>query len=96
MAEKPEHDHPQVTRDQISLWLTDPVTKCLLTAAQWSYNDWVKNAGDGTLINSSNADHNHAVIHTALGRQAAYTEMMNPVDMLYRARLIFEPEGEEK
>ena len=93
MAAKP-HDQPQVTRDQIDIWLTSPVTQAMLTALHWKHRDSIHATGSGKLVDSSSADLTHAIIHGQMGKQDAYAEATDPVGILESYDLIFEPEEE--
>lgn len=89
--------HPQVAPELIELWLAHPVTKVLLECLEWKRLDIQDAAGNGELVDSSNADLTHAVIHRALGQQDAYREMSDPYlvrGILEHYGMIIEPEEE--
>lgn len=84
-------DHPQVTQDQIDLWLAHPVTKAFLLCLEWKRDDTRDQAGTGKIVDSSNADLTHALIHRSLGQQDAYDEARAPVTLLDHYAMIFRP-----
>ncbi len=84
--------HPQVPQEVVDLWLALPVTRAFLQCLEWRRLDTRDAAGDGTLVDSSNADLTHAVIHRALGQQDVYKELSDPVEILNYYDMIMEPE----
>ena len=92
MAEKPE----QVTPEEVELWLTSRVTKAYLYTIAQDYEQCIRAAGTGALVDSSNADMTHAQLHSAMGKQHAYATCAEPVSMLAAHQMIFEPEPEKE
>ncbi len=84
--------HPQVTQEQIDLWLAQPVSKVFLSCLEFKRLDIRDAAGDGTLVDSSNADLTHAVIHHALGQQAMLAEAADPRRLMEFYEMVFIPE----
>lgn len=84
-------EYPQVTIDQVELWLAHPVTKSLITALQVSHQSTVQAAGTGKHVDSSNADMTHALMHRSLGQQDVYLEVTSLETLLDTCGLIFYP-----
>jgi len=82
---------PQVTEDQIEIWLANPVTKAYLRCLEWKRADKAEAAGTGKIVDSSNADLTHAMIHGSLGEQAAFKEAGEPEELLDHYVMIFRP-----
>ena len=89
-------EYPQVTTDQIDIWLASPVTKAVLSCLEWKRDDTKDAAGSGKLTDSSNADLTHALLHRALGQQDAYDEARDPRALLEHYNMIFVPEDEDE
>ncbi len=82
---------PQVTENQLEIWLASPVTKAYLRCLEWKHADTIDNAGSGKLTDSSNADMTHAMLHRALGQQDAFVECGKVEKLLDFYVLIFHP-----
>jgi hypothetical protein len=93
MAQEPLPE-PQITQDQFDLWLNHPVTQAYLKCLEWKRLDEVEASGTGKLVDSSNADLTHGMIHRSLGRQDAFRSAHVPWDMLTFYEMIFIPEEE--
>lgn len=91
-----EVEHPQVTEDQVELWLANPVTVALLRCFEWKRLDSVENGGTGRLADSSNADLTHAMLHREFGKQDAFTECKTPEAVLDEYVMIFHPPEEDE
>ena len=98
MAEAQELREPQITEDQFDIWMASPVTSALLKCLEWKRLDEKDAAGSGAIVDSSNSDLTHAMIHRSLGRQDAYEAMQTPFDLLTYYEMVFipEPEPEEE
>jgi hypothetical protein len=90
-----ELSEPQVTQDQFDIWLNSPVTIAYLKCLEYSRLDTIDSAGNGSIVDSSNADTTHAMIHRALGKQDAYRAAYIPWDMLTHYRMVFIPEPKQ-
>lgn len=88
--------HPQITTDQLDIWLANPVTKTYLKALGWKRDDQRESAGNGSIVDSSNADFTHAMIHQSLGQQEAYEKAADPKQLLGFYNMIFYPDSEEE
>ncbi len=95
MAKEPM-PFPQVTEDQISIWLASPVTKIYLQCLEWKTADNRDHAGSGTLTDSSNADLTHALLHRAFGQQDGYKEAGKPEELMDFYQMIFHPPPPEE
>jgi hypothetical protein len=93
MAEAPRH--PQLTEDQLDIWLAQPVTKAYLAALLWRAGDAQDALGTGAIIDSSNAHLSHAMTHGALGKQDAYRDAAKPYELLDFYQIIFHPPEEK-
>lgn len=94
MAE--ELKHPQITDDQLELWLAHPATRAFLSCIGWAVNDSIEAAGSGKLVDSSSADLTHALLHRALGEQDGLRKAADPARMLEYYNMIFYPPNEEE
>jgi len=63
--------YPQVTPEQIQLWVANAVTQAYLQCLELKMLDVRDNASDGAIVDSSSADLTHAMIHENLGQQQA-------------------------
>lgn len=95
MAKEPL-EFPQVTEDQIQIWLHNPVTKAYLRCLEWKADDQRDLAGTGKLVDSSSADTTHALLHRALGQRDAYAEAQKPEKLLDFYAMIFRPPPPEE
>ena len=86
----------QITQDQYDIWLTSPVTIAYLKCLEFKRLDTRDAAGEGKLVDSSNADLTHAMLHRALGQQDAYRAAHIPWDLLTFYGLVYFPEDEEE
>ena len=77
-----EVEFPQVTEDQVELWMASPVTKTFIQCLHWKREDTRDQAGTGVLTDSSNADLTHALLHRALGQQDGYQTAAAPEPIL--------------
>ena len=84
-------NYPQVTSDQLELWLASPVTKAYLRCLAWKEADTVDQAGTGKLVDSSNADMTHALLHRSLGQQDALKDASLPEKLLDFYRMVYRP-----
>ncbi len=91
-----EQGEPTVTDVQFDIWIDHPVTFAFLKALTFRREDEKEAAGGGNIVDSSNADLTHALIHRALGRQDAYEAACDPWSMLLRYELVEVPEPEEE
>ncbi len=87
-------NYPQITPDQLELWLANPVTKGYLRCLSWKEADTVEQAGTGKLVDSSNADMTHAMLHRALGQQDALKEAALPEKLFDFYRMVYRPPPE--
>lgn len=90
-----EVEHTQVTAIQVELWLADITTRKFLQCLEWKRLDTKDSAGSGEIVDSSNADLTHALIHRALGQQDVYAELQEPDTLLDFYGMIQHPEPEE-
>lgn len=90
-----EVEHPQVTEVQVALWLAEPTTRTFLQCVEWKRLDTRDAAGSGEIVDSSNSDLTHALIHRALGQQDVFQEIQNPESILDHYGMIDHPEPEE-
>ena len=100
MAKEPEAEaralqYPQLTEPQVEIWLAQPVTKTFLQCLQWKWLDVRDQAGVGALVDSSNADMTHALLHRALGQQDGYAEAGQPETLMDHYEMILHPPPEE-
>ena len=95
MAKEPPR-HPQVTEDQVEIWLANPVTKTLLQCFQWKFEDTRDAAGTGKLVDSGNADLTHAMLHRALGQQDIWQEAQQVEAVLEHYEMVFHPPPEDE
>jgi hypothetical protein len=91
-----EVEFPQVTQDQIEIWLAGPVTKAYLRCLEWKTADTRDAAGDGRLTDSMSADLTHALLHRALGQQDGYKEAGKPETLLQFYKIVFIPPPKEE
>ncbi|MGI9250910.1 MAG: hypothetical protein ACR2PR_06900 [Pseudohongiellaceae bacterium] len=91
-----ELSEPQITQDQFDIWLTSPVTVAYLKCLEYKRLDTQDAAGSGRLVDSSNADLTHAIMHRALGQQDAYRAAYIPWDLLTFYQMVFIPEPKEE
>lgn len=87
---------PQVTENQLEIWLASPVTKAYLHCLEWKRADAIDYAGSGKLTDSSNADMTHALLHRSLGSQDAYSECGKIETLLDFYAMIFRPPPPEE
>ena len=95
MAKEPQ-PYPQVTDDQVELWLANPCTKAFLMACEFKRLDIRDAAGTGKLTDSSNADLTHALLHRALGQQDGLDFAEHPESLLDQYGLILHPAPKEE
>lgn len=93
MAE--ELKYPQLTQDQIEIWMASPVTQIFIQCMQWHAKESVQHLGLGHVVDSSSADLTHAMTHRELGRQDAYAKAAQPVTQLEYFNMIVIPPEEE-
>lgn len=91
MPEEVRLEYPQITGDQFELWEANPVTKAYLRCLAWKEADTVEHTGTGRLVDSSNADMTHALVHRSLGQQDAYKEAALPEKLLEFYRMVYRP-----
>ena len=91
-----ETEYPQITSDQLDLWFANPVTKAYLHCLAWKTADIVEQTGTGKLVDSSNADMTHALLHRALGQQDSLTEAALPEKLLEFYDMIYRPPAKEE
>ena len=84
-----ETEYPQITPDQLDLWLASSTTKAYLRCLAWKTADTVEQGGTGRLVDSSNADMTHAMMHRNLGQQDAFKEAALPEKLLEFYRMIY-------
>ena len=94
MATEPEK-RPTVTLTQFELWLNNPVTKVYLNTLEQRLFDEETAAGTGKLVDSSNADMTHAMIHRSLGVQDGLQQARNPERLMSGLNRIDYPEDPE-
>lgn len=97
MAKEPDGElkYPQLTIEQIDLWLLSPVSQALIECLEWRALDSRDAAGSGQLTDSSNADLTHAQLHVSLGKQDAYREAKDVRALLEFYNLVIIPKPEE-
>jgi len=88
--------YPQVTQDQIDLWLSNPVTKAYLDCIKWYCEEVTSTLGDGSCVDSSNADLTLSHIHLAMGQQQGLESAGDYIDLLSRFKMIEEREETEE
>ena len=88
-----ELDYPQVTEDQVELWLANPVTHTFMQCLEFRRLDSIDSAGSrsGQLTDSSSADLTHALLHREFGKQDAYVDARDPEALLDHYVMIFHP-----
>jgi len=86
---------PQISKDQLDLWLANTVTKTYLEALSWKAADAQDALGTGAILDSSNSDLSHAMSHGALGKQDAYRDAAQPIELLEFYEMVFYPEDKE-
>ena len=93
-----EQPEPTITEAQFDLWIDQPVTQAFLKAMHFKREDEAESAGIGNIVDSSNSDLTHALIHRSLGRQDAYENACDPWEMLVFYELVDlpDPEPEEE
>ncbi len=91
-----EVEHPQVTEAQVEMWLANPVTKAFIACLNWKRKDTRDQAGDGSIVDSSNADLTHGLLHRALGQQDGFRDAADPEDLLEHYEMIFHPPPPEE
>ena len=91
-----EVEHPQLSETQLELWLRDPVTCIFLQCLEWKRLNTRDAAGDGQIVDSSNSDLTHALIHRALGQQDVYGELQNTEEFLDEFGMIDYPPPPEE
>jgi len=91
-----ELTEPQITQDQYDIWLNSQVTIAFLKCLAWKRLDVRDAAGDGSIIDTSNADTTHGLLHRALGQQDAYEAAHVPWDMLKHYNMVMITEKEEE
>ncbi len=95
MAKEPL-EFPQVTEADIELWRANRVTRAYLRCLAWKADDQRDAAGTGVLVDSSNADLTHALLHRALGQRDAWLEAGKPEPLLEFYAMIFHPPSEDE
>ena len=85
----PQHEYPQVTTNQIELWLLSPVTQAYLQSLEWYLND-VRDVPLVDMVDSSNADITSSNIHVNMGQEQGLTTAHKYVELLNRYGLIEE------
>ena len=80
--------YPQVTQEQIDLWLTNPVTKTYLQCLEWFNADVIDEASTGSIVDTASADVTHAMIHMNLGHQQGLNTAMNHQELLSRYDMV--------
>jgi hypothetical protein len=89
-------EFPQVTESMLEIWLANPVTKAYMRCLQWKADDQRDAAGTGELVDSSNADMTHALLHRSLGQRDAYIVAIKPEGLLDYYKMIFRPPPPEE
>jgi hypothetical protein len=89
-------EFPQITDSQMDIWLVSPVTKAYLRCLKWKADDQRDAVGTGVLVDSSNADMTHALIHRALGQRDGFAEAGEPEKLLDFYKMIFRPPPPEE
>lgn len=84
----------QITEAQFEIWLDSPVTRRLLESLETELADQIEKGGNGSLIDSSNADLTHALLHSCLGSQEMLGRLLRLEEFLdYHGKIIYpEPE----
>ncbi len=70
-----EASYPTITETQFEIWIDSAPTRALLTAMQLELDELIHNGGNGSLVDSSNADMTHAMIHGCMGKQDMVKKM---------------------
>ncbi len=91
-----EVKHSQVTEIQVEIWLSDPTTRMLMQCLEWKRLDTKDSAGSGEIVDSSNSDLTHAMIHRALGQQDVYADLQTPEALFDYYEMIDHPEPPEE
>ncbi len=93
-----EDKHKRVTKAQVELWLSNPVTQVYLKCLKWAVEDIDDTLKSGAFIDSSNNDSSMNNIHSALGtkdgliKAQAFEEMLNAREMIEKPK---EPNEDE-
>ncbi len=84
----------QITETQFEIWLDAAPTKALLAALAVELEDQIDQGGDGSLVDSSNADLTHALVHGCMGRQDMIRRLINLEGFLdYHGKIFYSPES---
>lgn len=89
MSQESTLQHPQVTTDQIDIWLTSPVTKAYFSSLDWFHKD-VDEVPVVDMVDSSNSDITSSNIHVNMGQLQGLTTAINYTELLERYGLIEE------
>ena len=91
-----ELSHPQVTPEQIDLWLANPVTEAYFKCLGWFREDVRDEASNGAIVDSSSADLTHAMIHQNMGQQQALISASDHANLFSKYNMVLvADEGEE-
>ena len=95
MAEESKLDYPQVTPEQIELWLNNSVTKVYFQCLGWKRKDIRNQAGEGQFIDSSNADLTHAMAHVSMGQRDGVQMAMDHESLFSEFNMILLPKEDK-
>ena len=87
-------NHPQVTKDQIEIWLQNPVTQVYLQSLQWFHEELVEHQGRDGQVDSTSSDVTFAATHINMGQKQGLVTAINYNSILERFGMI-EPEKKE-
>jgi len=92
MAQK-SLQYPQITEDQLEIWLSSSVTQTYLQCLNWFLEDVKDEANDDKLVDSSNSDLTFANIHVNMGHKQGLRSAMDYKTLMNRLEMI-EPKKE--
>lgn len=88
-------EYPQLPESLLDLWLNLPATRIMLQCMHWRIEESIEYSGTGQLVDTSNADLTHGLIHRELGKQDAYSDAANPRKLLEYYDMLEKPEESE-
>lgn len=90
--------YPQISQDEIDIWLTSRVTQTYMQCLEWFHKDTEDAARGDTLVDSSSADLTHALKHLNLGQQQGLQSALDHAKLFTRFGMVIpvEPEKEEE
>ena len=85
-------DYPQITQDQLEVWLNNPVTKTYLQSLYFSHSQEKEAIGNGSCLNKESMERSFAAMNEAEGIKSGLTAAMDVVGLLNKHVLLEQAE----